>query len=46
MKTSKLSVLAAVLAAMATGCASVSYSSPNALDGVTIKGLEGKQAGQ
>lgn len=46
MKTPKICVLAAVLAAMAAGCASVSYSSPDALDGVTVKGLEGKPAGQ
>ena len=46
MKTPKICVLAAALAAMAAGCASVSYSSPDALDGVTVKGLEGKPAGQ
>jgi TctA family transporter len=46
MKTPGICVLAAALAAMASGCASVSYSSPHALDGVKIKGLEGKQAVQ
>ena len=46
MKTPKFCMLAAALAAMAAGCASVSYSSPDALDGVTVKGLEGKPAGQ
>ena len=43
MKTPKLCVLAAALAAMASGCASVTFSSPHALDGVKIKGLEGKR---
>ena len=46
MNTLKTCALAAALAAMAAGCASVSYSSPNALDGVTVKGLEGRPAGQ
>ena len=46
MKTPKICALAAVLAAMASGCASVSYSSPDALDGVQVKGLEGKPTGQ
>ena len=45
MKTPKICMLAA-FAAMAAGCASVTYSSPDALDGVKVKGLEGKRAGQ
>ena len=46
MKTPGICALAAALAVMAAGCASVSYSSPDALEGVKIKGLEGKPAGQ
>ena len=46
MKAPKICALAAALAVMAAGCASVSYSSPDALEGVKIKGLEGKPAGQ
>jgi len=41
-----MGVLATMLAAMATGCATVSYSSPGKLDNVSIKGIEGKQVGQ
>ena len=33
---------AALIATVATGCASVTYSSPGALDGVSVKGVEGK----
>ena len=46
MKQPMLCMLAAALAAMAAGCASVSYSSPDALDGVKVKGLEGRPAAQ
>lgn len=45
MNTLKSGVLAVALAAVA-GCATVDYSSPGMLDGVTVKGIEGKQAQQ
>lgn len=32
----------ALAASMAAGCATVTYSSPGALDGVTVKGVDGK----
>ena len=46
MKIPKKGVLAAVLAAVATGCATVNYSSPGMLDGFSVKGIEDKQARQ
>ncbi|MBR4617603.1 MAG: hypothetical protein IKO55_18490 [Kiritimatiellae bacterium] len=46
MNILKTGVLAALLAAMAAGCATESYSSPGKLDGVVVKGIEGKQARQ
>ena len=46
MKTLKSRILAAAVAAIAAGCATVNYSSPGALEGVTVKGIEGKQAQQ
>ncbi len=46
MKTLKSSILAAALAAMAAGCATENYSSPGKLDGLSVKGIEGKQASQ
>lgn len=46
MKVLKMGVLSAALATMAAGCATVSYSSPGMLDRVSVKGIEGKQAGQ
>lgn len=46
MRTPGLCVLAAALVSMAAGCASVSYSSPGGLDGVKVKGIEGKPAQQ
>ena len=46
MKTLKSRMLAAALAAIATGCATVNYSSPGALKGVTVKGIDDKQAQQ
>ena len=33
---------AALIASVAAGCASVTYSSPRALDGVSVKGVDGK----
>ena len=38
--------MAVALAAMAAGCATENYSSPGTLDGVSVKGIEGKQARQ
>jgi len=35
-----------MLAAMAAGCATENYSSPGKLDGILVKGIEGKQASQ
>ena len=46
MKSPKTGVLAALLAAMAAGCATVDYSSPGKLDGLSVKGIEGRQASQ
>lgn len=37
---------AALLAALATGCASVDYSSPGMLKNMTVKGSDGASAGQ
>lgn len=37
-----LAAVAVALAALASGCASVTYSSPGALEGITIKGSPGK----
>ena len=46
MKALKTGVLAVAFAAMAAGCATENYSSPGTLDGVSVKGIEGKQARQ
>ena len=46
MKVLKTGMLATLLAAMAAGCATENYSSPGRLDGILVKGIEGKQAGQ
>ena len=46
MKAPKLGVLAAAFAAIAAGCATVNYSSPGALEGISLKGVEGRQAVQ
>ena len=46
VKALKIGVLAAALAAMASGCATVSYSSPGSLNGISVKGIKGKQADQ
>ena len=40
------SVLAAAIAVLAAGCATESYSSPGMLNGIAVKGIEGKQASQ
>ena len=36
----------ALVASMAAGCASVAYSSPGMLENVSVKGLDGRKAGQ
>lgn len=46
MKVLKTGVLAAALAAMAAGCATENYSSPGKFDGISVKGIEGRQARQ
>ncbi len=46
MNVLKAGVLATMLAAMAAGCATESYSSPGKLGGILVKGVEGKQASQ
>jgi len=46
MKMLKTGVLAALLAAMVAGCATENYSSPGRLDGIVVKGIEGKQVRQ
>ncbi len=46
VKALKTGVLAAALAAMAAGCATENYSSPRSLDGISVKGIEGRQAEQ
>ena len=46
MNALKTGVLAALLAALAAGCATENYSSPGKLDGIVVKGIEGKQASQ
>ena len=46
MKTLKTGALAAALAVMAAGCATENYSTMGALDGVSVKGIEGKRASQ
>lgn len=38
--------LAALLVGLSAGCASVTFSSPGLLDGVSVKGVEGKKPGQ
>ena len=47
-KTMKLAVagVAAILAAMVTGCATVEYSSPGKLKNVSVKGAPGAEAGR
>lgn len=37
---------AALVASVAAGCASVTYSSPGMLDNVSVKGVEGRKPGQ
>ena len=37
---------AALIASIAAGCASVTYSSPGMLDNMSVKGIEGRKAGQ
>ena len=37
---------AALIASMAAGCASVTYTSPGMLDNVSVKGVEGRKPGQ
>ena len=37
---------AALIALVAAGCASVTYSSPGMLDNVSVKGVEGRKPGQ
>ena len=46
MKSIKVCALAAAFAAIVTGCATENYSSPGMLDGVSVKGIEGRQASQ
>ena len=46
MNVLKMGMLATMLVAMAAGCATESYSSPEELDGIVVKGIEGKQARQ
>ena len=38
--------IAALFAAMVTGCASVEYSSPGKLNNISVKGAPGAEAGQ
>lgn len=42
MKTLAKIGVAALAALMAAGCATVTYSSPGSLDGVSVKGVDGK----
>ena len=42
MKTLKKIGVAALAVTMAAGCATVSYSSPGTLDGVAVRGVDGK----
>ena len=37
---------AALIASLAAGCATVTYSAPGRLDNVSVKGIEGRKAGQ
>ena len=46
MKSIKTLASAVMFVAMAAGCATVNYSSPGKLDGISVKGIEGRQAGQ
>ena len=46
MKVLKTGALAAALAVMAAGCATENYSTVGKLDGISVKGIEGKQASQ
>ena len=46
MKTLMMKIGAAALIASAAGCASVTYTAPGMLDNVSVKGLQGRKAGQ
>ena len=46
MKKTIQTGVAAFLASVAAGCASVAYTSPGMLDNVSVKGIEGRRAGQ
>ena len=46
MKKTIQTGVAAFLASVAAGCASVTYTSPGMLDNVSVKGIEGRRAGQ
>ena len=46
MKTLMMKIGAAALIASAAGCASVTYTAPGMLDNVSVKGVEGRKAGQ
>ena len=46
MKKTIQTGVAAFLASVAAGCASVAYTSPGMLDNVSVKGIEGRKAGQ
>ena len=46
MNVLKTGMFAVALAAMAAGCATEHYSTPGKLDGVAVKGIEGRQARQ
>ena len=46
MKSIKKLALSAALAVMAAGCATENYSSAGRLDGISVKGIEGRQARQ
>ena len=45
-KMARLAGVAALVAVTAAGCASVNYSSPGTLRGVSVKGSKGAEAGQ
>ena len=45
-ETHAAALVAALFAAMVTGCASVEYSSPGVLKNVSVKGAPGAEAGQ
>ena len=46
MKKTIQTGVAAFLASVAAGCASVAYTSPGMLDNVSVKGIEGRKPGQ